>query len=155
MVHTTDLGAVISQVQTDGSLTTVMDDANIAGVYDLIEFAGSIYFIGGTASGDWIYKCNADGSATAIAQPVGATLSNQFANMSVSAGRLYFIGRTLIDDGFGGTQNVPAYYSVNAAGKVKLVLEGSNDQFNLIALDSYSFGFDPADPVLAPAAPIR
>ena len=48
MVHTTDLGAVISQVQTDGSLTTVMDDANIAGVYDLIEFAGSIYFIGGT-----------------------------------------------------------------------------------------------------------
>jgi Ca2+-binding RTX toxin-like protein len=53
----------------------------------------------------------------------------------------------LIDDGFGGTQTVGAYYSVNAAGRVKMLLEGSLDRFNLIPIDSYSFGFDPADPI--------
>lgn len=146
-------GNVIARVAADGTLTTLMDDSSIGAVYDVVGFAGEIYFIGfaNNVAEEALFRVLADGSAELIGLPDRGIDLQHVTDLQVSGGKLWFNARINVPDGFGGFVEYEALMSLDDQGAVSVVSGVPGHYPGVLPTDTIDFTLDVPIPIFGTA----
>ena len=148
--------AGIDRVAADGTLTSVLNDASIFRIFDVVGFAGRTYFTGSgpDALGINLYQVTADGRAELVIDLLDGDFSLQLVDgLTVVGDKLWFSALKLVSDGFGGQVPRHAYFSLDDQNTVQVVSGVPGRYPDLEQRETIDFSIDVPDPVLGTADP--
>ena len=148
--------AGIDRVAADGTLTSVLNDASIFRIFDVVGFAGRTYFTGSgyDALGINLYQVTADGRAELLIDLLDGDFSLQLVDgLTVVGDKLWFSALKLVSDGFGGQVPRHAYFSLDDQNTVQVVSGVPGRYPDLEQRETIDFSIDVPDPVLGTADP--